>query len=117
VSGLRPVIEVDQIGDRFGWFQIDRRRLLLLCVRDSTPVSCALLACKLLASYGYGNLRPMDTQDDRASVTETTTISLRVSTDLYDRFKLAAEADHRSIAGEVRYLIEQRVEDADKAAA
>ena len=88
-----------------------------LCVRDSTPVSCALLACKLLASYGYGNLRPMDTQDDRASVTETTTISLRVSTDLYDRFKLAAEADHRSIAGEVRYLIERRVEDTERTAA
>ena len=59
----------------------------------------------------------MKTQEDRASVTETTTISLRVSTDLYDRFKLAAEADHRSIAGEVRYLIEQRVEDTERTAA
>lgn len=62
-------------------------------------------------------MRAMKTQDDRASVAPTTTISLRVPTDLYDRFKLAAEADHRSIAGEVRYLIERRVEDTERAAA
>jgi len=69
-----------------------------------------LVACKLIASYGYAILRAMDTQDDRASG-KRTTISLKVSTDLYDRFKIAAEQDHRSVAGEVRFLIEQRVEE------
>ena len=59
----------------------------------------------------------MDTQEDHAPVVQTTTISLRVSSDLYDRFKVAAEADHRSIAGEVRYLIERRVEEFERAAA
>lgn len=53
-------------------------------------------------------MRAMDTQEDRASG-EQTTISLRVSSDLYGRFKVAAEQDHRSIAGEVRFLIERRV--------
>jgi hypothetical protein len=57
----------------------------------------------------------MNTQEDRADV-ERTTISLRVSTDLYERFKVAAAEDHRSIAGEVRYLIERRVEQLEQAA-
>lgn len=77
-------------------------------MRDSTLVSCVVIACKLLASYGYAILRAMDTQDDRASG-KRTTISLKVSTELYDQFKAAAEQDHRSVAGEVRFLIERRV--------
>lgn len=81
----------------------------------TTRLSCVLIACNLIASCGYGILRAMDTQEARAS-SKRTTISLKVSTDLYDRFKVAAEQDHRSVAGEVRFLIERRVAEMEEAA-
>ena len=58
----------------------------------------------------------MDTQDQRGKVA-TKSISLRIPADLYQRFTDAATADHRSIAGEVRYLIETRVIDHEEKAA
>lgn len=82
---------------------------------DTTRLWRVLIACNLIASYEYGNLHAMDTKDDRAEARRTT-ISLRVSSDLYERFKVAAEEDHRSIAGEVRYLIERRVDEMEATA-
>lgn len=38
-----------------------------------------------------------------------TNVGVRVPRDLYERFGLAAKANHRSLSGEVRHLIEQRV--------
>jgi hypothetical protein len=52
----------------------------------------------------------MNTQEDRAERKQTT-VSLKIPASLYDRFTDAAAADHRSIAGEVRFLIEQCVLD------
>jgi hypothetical protein len=58
----------------------------------------------------------MNTQGKRGNVAHTT-ISLRVDPDLYERFTKAAAADHRSIAGEVRFLLERRVEEFEREAA
>ena len=44
MSGLRPVIEVGKAGGGFGWFQIDRRRLLLLAEKNPVSRSAERLA-------------------------------------------------------------------------
>lgn len=58
----------------------------------------------------------MDTQVKRETDAPRT-ISLRIAPELYERFTAAAYADHRSIAGEVRHLIEQRVLEHEREAA
>ena len=57
----------------------------------------------------------MKTQEGRAD-RKPTTISLRVEPGLYEKFTEAAAADHRSIAGEVRFLIEKRVDEYERSA-
>ena len=49
----------------------------------------------------------METQDSGA----VKYIGIRVPPELHERFQLAARANHRPIEGELKYLMERRVEE------
>jgi len=45
------------------------------------------------------------------------TVSIRVEPDFYERFNLAAEAAHRTMSGELRHLMAERIAEFERQAA